>query len=308
MITRLFEWYIKLYDSNDVKVIIATIGISIALVTFLMNYVFKPLFKFFFKKYKVNKERQEKKQEIKRFSYSKVAEIIQTFDMNFDKFILAFGYLYFKPLKDFLKDSDVQFDELNINSTENYELKIHLVKELVQLYQNHEFNLRTIIGKNESLNQIEKKLHGEATIKEIEDLEFNFYEEKKRIENKILPLDEKLKIENKRFSKWRSSFKEHSKFINEEPEKKLGFFLNNVKQFIFDLNSINDLKIISTEEVILQIDIVRNCALELNSFLDELLSSEPSPNKILTPTKSKEFKTLKHNNNQLLSKMRAELN
>jgi hypothetical protein len=44
---QLWDWYIGLYYNNDPKVVVATIAMTIAAVTFILNFIFKPTYKVF---------------------------------------------------------------------------------------------------------------------------------------------------------------------------------------------------------------------------------------------------------------------
>jgi hypothetical protein len=45
LIQELWYWYIDLYNNKDPKVVVATIAMTIAALTFIINFILKPLFK-----------------------------------------------------------------------------------------------------------------------------------------------------------------------------------------------------------------------------------------------------------------------
>lgn len=328
MLINFFKWYVRLYDSDDIKVIVATIAGTIALssfliafVTFLLNFVFKPMFNAFLKRREKYKERSEKKQERKRPTYTKLAGVVHIFDMNVYKLLLTFNLSLYKSTRSFLKGTNIEMDKLVDNTYRNSEKINQLRKEMIEFFKNMEEvednykkalkdrkkALENRIRRADEIWEIEEKSLQEIELNDIKARKNKFDEEVQKFENELLLLDNDLETDHNKFVELGSLLKENRNLIIEEPEKKLDIFLEHAESFVFSLDSIPELKITASQMVIAQVEVVRHDAIEFNLLLNNLLMKDSSPLKLSTLIQSEEYKSLKVNNQKLLLLMREEL-
>ncbi len=284
MLNDFFKWYKELCNNSNAAVIVATITGTFAFITLFLNFIFIPLFKFIINKLKFNNAVKEKNKDTKRQTYNQVSENLGAFNKTLDSLKSPEYLKSFKEVSDSQKTIE--------NETEKIRLSLKKIKEESEKHDKKINEFKITLGE-ESPEERKNTLHQiDISKEELASMLILIEEQQNNLDA--------LKAKNSEIKIILNDFK-----INRQQE--IYEFDKKVKSFYIGFNDIVNLHIISSKEVLGQIELIKKEALAFQLFLSSLiLDNEKFPD-IPEILPSKEMQNLVQSISKLTAIMRMEL-
>lgn len=246
--------------------------------------------------------RKWKRQEIKYITYNKTSEVVNRLNKNYETLLLAF----------FKSNPEQLSNKLNlVNSYINqFNMAIDRIKEqmseIKEQRQKSSLQLDSIADKIKIAQENPDIMEDNVAI---------LNEQKEKINSASDTLDELQdhlnNLRTNQLERAANTFNDVIDRINqitEERRRALYAFSIELEGFLLDFNEISDLKIISSIKVLKLVEAVKLRILALKRYLSKSLNPEITMEEMFDIIESTELTNLISSKEQLLSRMREELN
>jgi hypothetical protein len=227
--------------------------------------------------------RKYKKQRVKYQTYLKISEVVSSFDREFDSFLSVLSITNFKKTKDSLNLLKQMIKEFELKLEKTKEEQKNIQTEISDINSTRQRKNYLISSELERLDLLSNKL---------ESMKETFNENENELET-LNNLHENASLE------YEISIQKISKSI-----ESLSIKLDDC---LSEFNAIGDLKIISSEKVVYQHEIVRQNNLKLKMFIDDIIFNGFSISDASDLVKSDELINFQTSSKKLLKIMQKEL-
>jgi ElaB/YqjD/DUF883 family membrane-anchored ribosome-binding protein len=302
----LFDWYLGLLRHEDVGVIIATIAATFGGLTFAINFIIKPVYRFLMQKLKNLIRGLDQKRKSKHAVYTNISAVIQSVFSAVDELILSYHPLDFKNAKTRNEQLRTRVEHLKAKISLSSDRISEITTELKKEYDKINSKAEETVQQLKNLLQLknfdvsDEILISHHTSKQIfEDFKESKEEELRQLEAEVNTCQEEIDNVQEELDRALSSF-------TDKVEAELIRFNDKIDAAILQLNNMPEVGIIASEQVIDAVTNLRDKMLLLKLYLLDKLRLVTIED-ISSLIKSTEWNNLKNQCKRLQLLMRKEL-
>jgi chromosome segregation ATPase len=278
---KLFHWCLEQLQSPDSNIRLAAYGVAITLIFSIYPYVLMPLSKLIGNKIKKSRNSGAMRKELKRNVYTQLAKLINSMEATRERLFVSYSPAYIKSMKQSLGDIRTRIDTNRKKAPESSQKLLEAQKSLNDEYRKVaevlNTKIRLIENASESIEVYEdRKNAAEQYRTEAKEILSDFDELVKIKKTEIKRLKKEFESIQEEFNYCSESIESTQKLEDEKLETNLLELNLGIEKFVLGLNDIPELKLLSSDQVLSQLQTVRVSAHTLRLFLLDLYGTSSS--------------------------------